>query len=244
MIDTHLHIGQFYETWYDPLMVLDIVTGEGVTDAIYTSTTSGKDGVLYAEVEREIALVAARHDPQKIRPYLWYNPGYARQGLSTEKTLAALPYKGIKIHPRAHLWNLADRKTFDLADSIFSLAAEKNLPVLIHTGYDPLDEAQKFEIFFKSYPGARVILAHCRPLDQTIGLLHKYPNVLCDTAFVPEEDLLAIAEAGFGGRVLPGSDFPITHYFNPVKNKISLTEQYKADAERLQNYGPAGLCLR
>ncbi|MFP3041418.1 amidohydrolase [Treponema primitia] len=234
MIDTHIHIGQFEEVYYDPLTVMAVITAAGVDEAVYTSTTSCKDGVLYTEIEREITAVVSCHDPLRIQPYLWYNPDYARQGLTVETAFATLPYRGFKIHPRAHLWDLGNTKTFALADELFACAAQKSLPVLIHTGYDTLDEAQKFEPFFKQYPAVRSILAHCRPLDQTIRLLGQYPNVYCDTAFVPKADLRRIAAAGFAPRILPGTDFPITHYFargdtGGAPTYAELAEQYAAD---------------
>ena len=41
-------------------------------------------------------------------------------------------------------------------------------------------------------------------------MLKKYPNTLCDTAFVPEDVQNQIIAAGFGNRIRYGSDFPIT----------------------------------
>jgi hypothetical protein len=106
-----------------------------------------------------------------------------------------------------------------------------------------MDEANRFSPFFGEYPAARCILAHCRPLDQTIALLKTYPNVYCDTAFVEEADLRCIVEAGLASRVVLGSDFPITSYYRnkyPPKgdgDTLTLTEQYAVDLEQLRRYG-------
>ena len=70
-----------------------------------------------------------------------------------------------------------------------------------------------FVDFFSNYFGVRCILAHCRPVLETIALFHRHPNVYGDTAFLPHEKVLEIITAGFKTRLLPGSDFPITHYF-------------------------------
>jgi hypothetical protein len=34
MIDTHIHIGQFYETWYGPAAVIDVITAAGADDTV------------------------------------------------------------------------------------------------------------------------------------------------------------------------------------------------------------------
>ncbi|MDR0758782.1 MAG: hypothetical protein LBF74_01555 [Treponema sp.] len=75
-VDNHLHIGWFYEVYYEPLEVLRIVTEAGVADAAYSSTTSARDGVRYKEVEREIAGVTARYPADRCKPFLWYIPPY------------------------------------------------------------------------------------------------------------------------------------------------------------------------
>jgi len=70
-------------------------------------------------------------------------------------------------------------------------------------------------------------------------MLEKYPNVSCDTSFVPQEHIRQIVSAGYGDRVLTGTDFPITHYFRTKypeegqDNNITLREQYKQDIERI-----------
>jgi predicted TIM-barrel fold metal-dependent hydrolase len=146
--DNHLHIGQFYEAYYEPLEVLRIAAEAGITDAVYSSTTSAKEGVCYREVEREIAAVAARYPAESYKPFLWHIPPYIDQGLSVESAFQNLPYQGIKLHPRAR----------------------------------------------------RQIL-----------------------------------EAGFGGRLIPGTDFPITHYFNR-KSGLTLENQYREDLAQQAKY--------
>lgn len=242
MTDTHIHTGQFYDVHYDPLEVIGIITDAGVEESVFSSTTSGKDDVQYAEIEQEIAVVVSRYSPDTIKPFLWYIPDYIDQGISVEMAMKGLPYKGIKLHPRAHHWDFADTRALDTLHELFEYASQHKLPVLIHTGYDAQDEANRFSSFFDEYPAARCILAHCRPLDQTIKLLAAYPNVYCDTAFVEEADLRFIMKAGFASRVLLGSDFPITHYFrskyppNGSGDTPTLTEQYAADLKQLRRY--------
>jgi hypothetical protein len=242
MTDTHVHIGQFYDTYYDPRAVIDIVMASGMEGLSFSSTTSCKDDVQYRVVEKEITLVGAAYSPETIRPFLWFIPDYIRQGVSAESACGVIPYKGIKIHPYAHSWNLEDLKHREALHELFDYAAQNALPVLIHTGESCVDSPDRFERFFGVYPGVQCILAHCRPAEATVAMLRKYPNVYCDTAFAPEKRAARIAEAGFSSRIFIGSDFPITHYFRtkyPGDNEepsISLQEQYAKDVAQMKEY--------
>jgi predicted TIM-barrel fold metal-dependent hydrolase len=233
MTDSHIHIGQFYEKYYKPLEIMKIIRNAGVSDIVYSSTTSGKGNVKYSEVEKEIELVAARYSPERFQPYLWYVPEYENQGVTVAKALNSFPYKGIKIHPRANDWDMTVPYIIGVLLDIFELANDFKLPILIHTGVDLIDEANKFKPFFDKYHNAKITLAHCRPLEQTLGLLEKYPNVYCDTAFVPQETLQNIVAQGFANKVLLGSDFPITQYYN---QDVTLEAQYASDIKVLERY--------
>jgi hypothetical protein len=61
-------------------------------------------------------------------------------------------------------------------------------------------------------------------------MMKKYDNVCGDTAFTPKKDVKTIQKQGFGKRLICGTDFPITHYFENFvqkKSKTSLLEHYK-----------------
>jgi predicted TIM-barrel fold metal-dependent hydrolase len=146
-----------------------------------------------------------------------------------------LPYKGIKLHPQAHKFNYDDMQFVSVLHELFNYAQDHTLPVLLHTGYDTTKDTEILSHFFAEYPNVKVILAHCRPLKQTIALMKKYANVCCDTAFVPEADIRKIMQKGLASKIIPGSDFPITHYYAikyPRKGQpsgISLEAQYQKD---------------
>jgi predicted TIM-barrel fold metal-dependent hydrolase len=231
--DNHLHIGQFWETYYDPLEVLRIVAEAGVTDAVYSSTTSAKDDVHYTEVEREITAVIARYPADRYEPFLWYIPPYIDEGVTIESAFRNLPYGGIKLHPHAHRWDLQDKKHTDCLYTLFGYAQDNNLPVLIHTGEDEFERPGFFAPFFPRYPQVTFILAHCRPAPDTIAVFRAHGNVYGDAAFLDTGRYNQIAEAGFAGRLIPGTDFPITHYFNKDSG-VSPERQYAEDLKRLE----------
>jgi predicted TIM-barrel fold metal-dependent hydrolase len=235
--DNHLHIGQFQETYYEPLEVLRIVAEAGITDAVYSSSTSAREEVRYREIEREINDVISRYPADRYKPFLWYIPPYIDEGVGVKSAFESLPYGGIKLHPRAHRWNLCDKKHADCLDSLFTYARENQLPALIHTGEDDFERPGFFSPFFSRYPHVKIILAHCRPAPDTIAVFCAHDNVYGDTAFLSAEGYGQIAEAGFKERLVPGTDFPVTHYYSKKTNPgIFLEEQYRDDLARLAQF--------
>jgi predicted TIM-barrel fold metal-dependent hydrolase len=246
MTDAHVHIGQFKERWYEPALVIRTVLQAGVEKIAFTSTTTCKENVTYTEVEKEIESLLSVYgcDSQNIMPLLWYRPDYHKQGLGVEKAMGTLPYRGIKIHPRAQNWDLSDKNTLSILEELFGYADQNRLPVLIHTGYDKIDEASKFSRFFPEYPHAKIVLAHCRPFDQTVRMLSSNNNAFADTAFAEEKDIASLLKLGFASRIIPGSDFPVTHYYMSRKEndteenlESELIDQYKKDLQLISNIG-------
>jgi predicted TIM-barrel fold metal-dependent hydrolase len=242
MRDTHVHIGQFYDKYYEPQKILDIVHEAGVEEIWHSSTTTCVKDVKYTTVEKEIASVCAINKYQAY-PALWYIPDYISQGVLIETALHNLPYRGIKLHPKAHHWDFENAAHINTLHEIFDCAENGTSDyILIHIGDDTVQETEDLSRFFAKYPHAKVILAHCRPLEQTLRLMSQYKNVGCDTAFVEKNTVQKIIEAGFAGRIHTGSDFPITHYFRttyprPGENPdISLEDKYTEDSALLKLY--------
>jgi predicted TIM-barrel fold metal-dependent hydrolase len=243
MTDNHIHIGQFKEIYYDPVQIIQIVMEKCADGLCFSSTTTCKENVTYTEVENEIdcALAHIAWPPETVRPFLWYIPSFIEKGIDIEKAAKNLPYKGVKLHPLAHQWDLDDKKTVNVLHEIFNYAGENKLPVLIHTGHSGIDAAGVFSRFFPLYPNTKYILAHCRPLDEAVIFMNNYPNVYGDTAFLPEADLRKIVEKGLSNKMVLGSDFPISNYFRNNfsagnKGMLSLEEQYANDFENLLQF--------
>lgn len=237
MTDNHIHIGQFKDTYYDPVEIADIVLSSEIDGFSFSSTSSCIDNIEYREIEKEIKSFYSNtmYSEEMVRPFFWYIPEYIHQGISSENAFSEIAYKGIKIHPYVQNWDFGNTQHLGALHHLFEYAAQNNVPILIHTGHSGIDCADRFEDFIAEYEEASCVLAHCRPLDTTIKMLQKYDNAFCDTAFVPKEDVQIIIDSGFIDRILFGSDFPITHYFKthypqPDENpNITLAEQYAVD---------------
>jgi predicted TIM-barrel fold metal-dependent hydrolase len=245
MTDFHIHVGQFHERYYDPALVLETVFQAGVEELVFSSTTSCKADVRYTQVEKELARALKNCPAGRARPLFWYIPSYKRQGVSVETAMTGLSYSGFKLHPRAQLWDMTNSAHLDALHGLFDFADRGALPVLIHTGPDKMDEAALFSAFFGHYPRARFILSHARPLDQALSLMTEHPNVYCDTAFVSLGSIRRITACGLAAKIVPGSDFPITHYFRAAVDaagkRCSLKEQYGKDVTHLRLYTSSGI---
>lgn len=122
-----------------------------------------------------------------------------------ERCLAA-GARGIKLHPRAEDFLLADAA----ARPIFALADERRLPVLVHAGRGiPALGRHALELC-TAYPGMRMILAHAGISDLSWLWRHApdHPNLFFDTSWWSPDDLLALFRLVPPGQILFGSDTP------------------------------------
>lgn len=77
-----------------------------------------------------------------------------------------------------------------------------------------------------------MILAHSNPACETLEMLKKYKNVKCDIACTKSDNIQTVLSSGFKDKVLFGTDFPITHWYehygeqNFPADEKSLTESY------------------
>lgn len=243
MIDCHVHIGQWSDRYYDYPQIFDTVLASQkvkIDGLVFSSTSSCIFGVKYSEIEAEIGAIYSANDGKTeyssdvVKPLLWYVPEYRKQSVSVETAMKSLPYCGIKIHPRAHNWDLNDSEKTDILHEIFDFASQNNVPLLIHSGYDEFEEARKFERFFKEYQDVKVVLAHCRPIEQTVEMLSKYQNVYADSSFVDQKSLNILKGNGLtgkNGKLFFGTDFPITHWYatEMFGRKTDFEKEYEKD---------------
>lgn len=243
MRDEHIHIGQFEDVYYDPVEILDIVMSAGMEGMAFSTVTSCVNNIPYTDIEKEIQSFLNRipYCSTVVHPFLWFTPNYIYQNITIESMFEGLPYQGIKLHPYAHNWCFDNIQHMEALQSIFDYASRNDIPILIHTGYNESDRADRFEQFIREYHSVKCILAHCRPFDITIRMLQEYTNVYCDTAFVEMSKITEIASLGLQEKIIFGSDFPITHYFRsryPKSHKdslILLKEQYFEDIAGWKN---------
>ena len=114
--------------------------------------------------------------------------------------------RGIKLHPRAEGFTLAEPAVSDLV----ALAAERRACVLIHAGRGIPALGRDTVTLSGRFPDARLILAHSAISDLAWlwRELPDHPNVFIDTSWWHPSDLLGLFSLVAPGQVLWASDSP------------------------------------
>jgi len=114
--------------------------------------------------------------------------------------------EGIKLHPRAQKFMLTD----DRLAPIFGLAADRNVPILIHGGRGLPPIANDLARLVETYPGAQLIIAHAGIADLAglAGLLAGKAGVFFDTSVWSPLDLLDLFRLVPPEQILYASDYP------------------------------------
>lgn len=213
--DCHVHYGKFREDYYDPKLVVSLFGKLGIDKAGIMPT--GLAGEVNFTVDQKIMdLLPAK----TFVPYLWVSPEMADSD-PTFNIYNFLNYKVIKIHAYARMdWD----KMPDKIRAVIQAAYFKGVPVMFHTGGWRGSNAIQFYKFCREYPEVTFILAHGKPISQTLTVLKGANNAYADSSFMPIESLKLICDSGLSDRILFGTDFPIMKTFWP---EIDLINWYK-----------------
>jgi uncharacterized protein len=114
--------------------------------------------------------------------------------------------RGVKLHPRAQKFLLDDERL----SPVFELAAERQVPILIHAGRGLPPIAAELEHLVDAHPGSQLILAHAGIADLA-NLAHRFAGkagVFFDTSVWSAVDLLGFFHLVPPEQVVYASDFP------------------------------------
>ncbi len=226
LIDSHIHVGQYYHIYTSPQDLLQLLDAVGVGQ-FAVSSTSICEGIYKKALNELQALSAIAYE--RMFPVLWIVPAMLEDG-GLERFLSSdIQWRCLKIHPQLNpfYWQ---QNSADL-EVVVSLAKRLNVPILIHTGEKDGCEPWLFKEAIATNPSVKFILAHARPLKQTITLMNLFQNVWADTAFVPIENVVKLCNEGFSDRILWGTDYPIPRYFYP---EIDMKLYYEETLSALQ----------
>ena len=114
--------------------------------------------------------------------------------------------RGIKLHPRAQSFSLDDERL----PPVFELAAERDIPILIHGGRGLPPIAEHLALLVRRYDGIRIIIAHAGIADMgaLAGALGGLPGVFFDTSVWSAVDLLDLFRQVPPEQVVYASDYP------------------------------------
>lgn len=226
MNDFHIHIGQYNDLYTSPSELKDFLDSVGVEYFAVSSTTicNGDYRKVISELKSLETLCSDR-----MLPVLWIIPSMLTDGGAEMFIESGLVWKCIKIHPQLNpeIWT----KNGTEMQTVISIASAMQLPLLIHTGESDGCYPLQYSDVVEHNPHVTFILAHGRPIDETIQLMTQNQNVWVDTAFMPIEHVRTLCNEGLADRVLWGTDYPIPRYFYPDNNMIDyylfLVEQLK-----------------
>lgn len=231
-IDNHVHIGWFSDGYHSPREVWTALQSAGIECATVSSISTCAE--LYHNIVTEFCQLISLVGKDKIKPILWLSPQMIIKKWPLKFVLRSkIEWRGIKLHFISHPAFYRNRNLVKYSLEIARMLG--HLPVLLHTGKWESCHARVFESVIKENPDLTFVLAHGRPIDETLSLMKQYPNTWTDTAFMPIEDLKKLKEEGLTGRTMYGSDAPINKVYYPDL----ATEAYlKARIEEVKGIAP------
>lgn len=220
IIDNHVHVGWFSDGFHSPREVWNSEMAAGINGMAVASTSTCAE--IYKNVCRELREMI-RLGGDRVHPLLWLTPRMLKKRYPLPYMLhSKIEWQGVKLHFEAHPeWSRNKR----LLDKAINVARKLSVPVLFHTGNDDSCHAGLFKSIIQTNGDLTFVLAHGRPIDETIDVLHSCPNVFADIAFMPISDIVKLVNSGLSERILFGSDAPINRVFY---QDVS-TEQYLTD---------------
>jgi uncharacterized protein len=144
---------------------------------------------------------------------VWANPTRPGHLEEVEHFLEHPRFLGVKLHPLLDSYPPADA----MVDPLWRLAAERDVPVLAHTGHPIFTLPWSYEDVARKHPDVRLVLGHMGHgnvvyVNAAIDVAERNPNVYLETSGMPMHTKIAEAVRRVGPtRVLYGSDAPFHH---------------------------------
>ncbi len=231
IFDCHMHLGDFPD--------FNVSLDEQGLDELMASC--GLDKTIVFHPDNALVQNAIATRPQ-VFGLVWANPREPDCAQKVESYLDDGNFRGMKLHPLLDGYHPNDPMVHPLAD----LAAERNLPLLIHTGHPIFTLPWSVEELAEAKPKTKVIMGHMGHgniiyINAAIKAAERQPNVYLETSGMPMHTkiLEAVNKVGVD-RVLYGSDAPFHHpEVEMLKIKLSGLKQSEMEmvlgvnAERL-----------
>lgn len=208
IVDAHAHLG--YDHVFDKdflaTELLDAQAANGI-DATLVQPGTAHDLDTVRQQHDAIAELARRY-PGRFYGIANPNPHLPDADYAAEvaRCVETLGFVGIKLHPLAHAVNPLGRS----GRRLFALAADRGLPVMVHTGVGlPWAAPALLDRVCREHPTMRIVVAHAGGgicAAEAFELAARHPNVTLEGSWAAGHFLQhAIAELG-ADRVVFGSD--------------------------------------
>lgn len=216
IIDNHVHVGWFTDRYHTPREVWDSAMAAEIDGMAVSSTSTCAER--YKDVVREMRELI-KLGGERVRPILWLTPKMMKCRYALPYMLhSKISWQGVKMHWEAHKeW--ANNKR--LVAKGLDVARRLDVPVLLHTGDFSCCHAGLFENIIAENQDLTFVLAHGRPIDETIEVLSKIENVFIDTAFMPAQNLQQLVDKSLDDKILFGTDCPINEVFYKKMDSVT-----------------------
>lgn len=221
-IDSHIHMGQFHQHYFAPSVVHQLMEQVGVECYAVSSTTQCEEN--YTKVLDEFHQLIDIAG-EKVLPIMWITPEGLKGNIAWFLE-SDVKWRCLKIHPFLHK-NKWDPRG-ELFNEVLEIARELNLPLLIHTGDEDGCQSYLFEKPIAENPDVTFILAHGRPLKETLAIVSTYSNAYVDSAFMIVEHMKRFVDEGLSHKLLWGTDMCVPKHFFPHENMV---RYYKSKLE-------------
>ena len=131
-------------------------------------------------------------------------------------------FMGLKLHPVSQKFELDDPR----AVRLFAMAAEADLPVLIHAGFAMERIVEPLLPTVERHPNLRLILGHAAMIEvlDAVRRFEPHPNVLFETSVVRAKDLYVLFSTLDPSRISYGSDIPYGDYPSTLHSTLAAAE--------------------
>ena len=156
---------------------------------------SGPNDIVWAAYEKY---------PDSFVPFFRLNPHHHCQAEFARCVRRG--FMGLKLHPISQNFELDDKR----AVRLFEMAAEADLPVLVHAGLAMQRIVDPLLPTVERLPNLRLILGHSAMVE-LLAATHAFkdhPNVLFETSVVKAKDLFVLFSSLDPSRICYGSDIP------------------------------------
>jgi predicted TIM-barrel fold metal-dependent hydrolase len=209
VVDAHTHLGVDEDGQsLEPEALVAFLDQVGPTTRACTFPLHDPERAPAYRVPNDRVLRWAQEFQGRLYPYCRLDP--AEQPVQEAERCLALGARGIKLHPRAQAFGFGD----ETADSIWKVASEARVPILIHAGrgmprMDPLADLAL------RYPEVPLVLAHAAIADQGMfaSRLADHPCIFYDTSTFSVFDLIELFARVPAERIVFASDVP---YGRPI----------------------------
>ncbi|MGA2929524.1 MAG: amidohydrolase family protein [Solirubrobacteraceae bacterium] len=209
VVDAHTHLGRDEDGQsLDAAGLIEFLDQVAPTARACTFALHDPERAPAYRIPNDRVLRWAREFDGRLYPYCRLDP--AQDPVGEAQRCLALGARGIKLHPRAQAFGFGDHA----AESIWRVAGEAEVPILIHAGrgmprMDPLADLAL------RYPDVVLVLAHAAIADQGMfaSRLRDHPNVFYDTSTLSVFDQLELFARVPAERIVFASDVP---YGRPI----------------------------